>query len=136
MQYPHNDLMVISLKIANNDVNCILVDNGSSMDVLFYDVFLKMGISTLFKEAYGPLSGLSGDLIPVEEIVTLPMIAGQAPRRSLVRLAFTIVKASSAYNAIVGRPDHNTFCTIILTCYLFMRFPTILGSEKSERTKL
>lgn len=52
VQYPHDDLMVISLNIVNYDVNCVFVDNRSSME--FYDAFLKMGIlPTILKGAYG-----------------------------------------------------------------------------------
>ena len=34
VQFPHNDAVVVSLNIANYDVRRILVDNGSSADIL------------------------------------------------------------------------------------------------------
>ena len=39
---PHDDPMVISLVIAKHDVKKVLVDHGSSTDILFYDVFQRM----------------------------------------------------------------------------------------------
>lgn len=52
VQYLHDDPVVISLNIFNYDVNCVLVDNESSVDILFFDAFLKMDISpTLLKGA-------------------------------------------------------------------------------------
>lgn len=36
----HNDVVIVSLAIVNYDVCCILVDNGSSVDLLFYNTFL------------------------------------------------------------------------------------------------
>ena len=36
---PHDDPMVISLVIAKHDVKWVLVDNRSSVDILFYDTF-------------------------------------------------------------------------------------------------
>lgn len=81
----------------------MLVDNGSSVDVMFYDAFLIMSISpALSKEVHGPSSGFSGDSVPVKGTIMLPMIAGQAPWRSLVCLTFMIAKAPSTYNAILG----------------------------------
>lgn len=41
---PHDDLVVITINIANYDVNCVLVNNRSSVDVLFNDALLKMNI--------------------------------------------------------------------------------------------
>ena len=39
VQTPHNETVVISMTIAKYDVKRILVDNGSSTDILFYDSF-------------------------------------------------------------------------------------------------
>ena len=41
VQFSHNDVVVVSLNIANYDVRRILVDNGSSADILFYDAFSR-----------------------------------------------------------------------------------------------
>lgn len=41
----HNDAVVISLNIKNYNVYCILIDNGSLIDVLYYDAFVQIGIS-------------------------------------------------------------------------------------------
>ena len=37
--FPHDDPIVIFLTIANFDVKIILVDNKSSIDIVFYDAF-------------------------------------------------------------------------------------------------
>ena len=39
-------MVVVSLNIIDYDVRCVLIDNGSSVDVLFYDAFSKMSISS------------------------------------------------------------------------------------------
>ena len=44
IQFPHNNAMVIIINIANYDVRCILIDNESSTDILFYDAFSQMDI--------------------------------------------------------------------------------------------
>ena len=42
IQTPHDDAVVVSAIIANYDVKKILVDNGSSTNVLFYSTFFRM----------------------------------------------------------------------------------------------
>ena len=41
---PHDDALVVSVVIANFNVQSILVDNGSSTDILFISAFDKMKI--------------------------------------------------------------------------------------------
>ena len=76
-QFPHNDVVVVNLNIANYDVRRILIDNGSSTDILFYDAFLKMGISTdrLGKIDF-PLIEFIENAIPMDGVIMLSMKAG------------------------------------------------------------
>ena len=43
-QHPHNDPLVIRAVVANKIVHRVLVDNGSSNDIIFESAFYKMGI--------------------------------------------------------------------------------------------
>ena len=54
---PHNDPVIVSLIIANYDVKRILVDNRSSVDILFYDAFQRMQIP------YGQLQKINAPLV-------------------------------------------------------------------------
>ena len=45
VQTLHDDAVVVSSTIAKYDVKRILVDNGSSVNVLFYAVFSHMDLS-------------------------------------------------------------------------------------------
>ena len=77
VQLSHNDVVVVTLNIAGYDVRCILIDNESSIDILFYDVFSKISIPD---SRMGPLSSplvvFTGDAILVEGIITLATMAG------------------------------------------------------------
>ena len=42
--HPHKDALVVSLKITNNLVHRILIDNGSSTDVIFKSALDKMNL--------------------------------------------------------------------------------------------
>jgi hypothetical protein len=41
---PHNDALVITIMVANHVIHRILVDNGSSTDILNWPVFKQVGI--------------------------------------------------------------------------------------------
>ena len=43
-QHPHDDPLVIRAIMANKTVHRVLIDNGSSADIIFTSAFDKMGI--------------------------------------------------------------------------------------------
>ena len=43
-QHPHDDPLVIRAVLANKTIHRVLVDNGSSADIIFASAFDKMGI--------------------------------------------------------------------------------------------
>ena len=43
VQFPHSDALVIKLKLNSHRVCRVLVDTGSSADILFIDAFEKWG---------------------------------------------------------------------------------------------
>ena len=42
IHHPHDDAIVITLLIANYTTKKVLVDNGSSTDILYYPAFQQM----------------------------------------------------------------------------------------------
>jgi hypothetical protein len=59
--FPHNDALVIEANIASWTLGKLLVDNGSSADIIFADAFDKMGLSKdLLQPPDTPLYGLEG----------------------------------------------------------------------------
>ncbi|KAF3540867.1 hypothetical protein F2Q69_00022344 [Brassica cretica] len=60
---PRNDLLVIELTIRDIDVARVLIDTGSSADIIFKDTLEKMGIDQFEIVKYpSPLLGLSGEM--------------------------------------------------------------------------
>ncbi|XP_059629700.1 uncharacterized protein LOC132272601 [Cornus florida] len=55
VQQPHDDPLVVTMMIANYSIWQILVDNGSSTDIIFLDAFSKMKIG---KEKFRPTRSL------------------------------------------------------------------------------
>ena len=110
------------MTVANYDVKKILIDNESSVDVLFYDVLSKINLSGRLKQVNTPLIGFSSNPVAIEGEITLSITVGQEPRQSTVWLIFLIVKVSSAYNTILGRPDLNALKAIVSIYHLLVWF--------------
>ncbi|KAL3530075.1 hypothetical protein ACH5RR_009397 [Cinchona calisaya] len=51
-----------------------------------------------------PLVGFAGEMVIPFGYITLPMMFGTPPRSTQVMVDFIVTKASSPYNAIIGRP--------------------------------
>ncbi|KAL2228828.1 UNVERIFIED_CONTAM: hypothetical protein Sindi_1862500 [Sesamum indicum] len=106
----HNDALVISATISNFWVKKILVDSGSSADIIFHDAYVQLGIDNAqLRKVNTPLTGFSGDMIQPMGEVMLPLSLGSHPKRSTKLVKFLVVKAPPAYNVILGRPSLNLF---------------------------
>ncbi|KAK3013564.1 hypothetical protein RJ639_008368 [Escallonia herrerae] len=102
---PYDDALVISLRIDAFQVKRILVDTGSSADIIFEDVFNQMLISDdRVKAISSPLYGFT-----------------------VHTLDFLIVKVKSSYNRILGRTRLNKLQAVASTYHLVMKFPTPTG---------
>ncbi|XP_042944821.1 uncharacterized protein LOC122278703 [Carya illinoinensis] len=122
--YPHDDALVIILVIANYTTRRVLVDNGSSADILFWEAFIKMGIDVgRLRLSLTPLKGFSGDTIQPVGAITLPVTAGTGAQTATTMTDFLVVKALSSYNAILGRPTLNHLKAVTSTYHLKMKFP-------------
>jgi ribonuclease HI len=125
---PHDDALVVTLTVANHGIHRILVDNGSSADILYFPAFQQMGIDReRIKPFASPLVGFGGEVVYPIGIIPLPVTAGTAPRQSTVMVDFLVIDRPSAYNAIVGRPSLNKLRAVTSTYHLMMKFPTEEG---------
>ncbi|KAK3023934.1 hypothetical protein RJ639_043604 [Escallonia herrerae] len=125
---PHDDALVITLQVDAYSVKCILVDTGSSADIIFEEAFSHMGISKeRVKPISSPLYGFTGASAPVEGIIPLTIIVGTAPLQSVQTIDFLVVKVKSSYNGILGRTGLNKLRAVASTYHLAMKFPTPQG---------
>ncbi|KAK3037796.1 hypothetical protein RJ639_030715 [Escallonia herrerae] len=134
---PHDDPLVITIKAGNFDVKRVLIDNGSSAEILFHDAFEKMNIPTdRLRKMDTPLYGFSNHPVAAEGIIALPVAIGTPPAQANFMLDFVVVKVPSAYNAILGRPALNRLQAVVSTYHLKMKFPTEhgIGEVKGDQT--
>ena len=63
-QHPHDDPLVIRAIVANKTVHRVLIDNGSSSNIIFVSAFDKMGIGRKKLEPINThLLGFSGEKV-------------------------------------------------------------------------
>ena len=63
-QHPHDNPLVIRVVVANKTVHRVLVDNGSSADIIFASAFNKMDIGRARLEPVSThLRGFSGEKV-------------------------------------------------------------------------
>jgi hypothetical protein len=121
---PHDDALVVTLTVANHGIHRILVNNGSSADILYWPAFQQMGIDRERIKPFGsPLVGFGGEVVYPLGIIPLLVTAGTVPRLSTVMVDFLVINRPSAYNAIVGRPTLNKLKAATSTYHLMMKFP-------------
>ena len=98
----HDDAVVVSATIANYDIKKILVDNESSIDVLFYSIFFQMRLPIdRLRRVSTSLVGSTRDAVIVKK-KSLSLIAGTEPQQSIVFITLTVVWVPSTYNIILG----------------------------------
>ncbi|KAL0455873.1 UNVERIFIED_CONTAM: hypothetical protein Slati_0926500 [Sesamum latifolium] len=75
--FPHNDIVVITIDIANFAIQKVMVDSGSSADIIFRNVIERMSLPlTDIKVVNTPLMGYGGGTIAPIGVISLPTSLG------------------------------------------------------------
>ncbi|GAV75913.1 LOW QUALITY PROTEIN: hypothetical protein CFOL_v3_19389, partial [Cephalotus follicularis] len=107
VRLPHDDPVVVTLMVELFTMKRILIDSGSSADILYKHAFdqLRIPVDQL-KPVKTPLVGFAGEMVHPLGSIDLSVVAGTAPRTQ-VQMTFLVVDTPSPYNAIIGRPGLN-----------------------------
>ena len=125
LYHPHDDALIISIRVGDYNTHQVLVDNGSSADILYYLAFQQMRIEReRLVPTNAPHVGFSGTRVYLLSAVTLPMMVDDYPQQITKDVTFLVVNYSSVYNAILGRPTLNSWKEITSTYHLMIKFPT------------
>ncbi|XP_016165074.1 uncharacterized protein LOC107607659 [Arachis ipaensis] len=118
-----DDPVVISIQTGELLVRKVLLDLGSSADVLFYSTFLKMKLSKkLIQPSSGELVGFSGERVPIKGYIWLKTTMGEDSLSRTIDRQYLIVDCPSPYNIILGRPALNMFRAVVSTFHLCVKF--------------
>ena len=127
-QHPHDDPLVVRAVVANKTVHRVLVDNGSSADIIFASAFDKMGIGRERLEPVNThLRGFSGEKVLPLGSIQLVITLGEPPCQATTTTRFLIIDAPSAYNMLLGRPSLNVIKAIPSAYHMMIKFPTVNG---------
>ena len=128
IKQPHDDPLVITLGIEGFAMRRMLVDNGSSADIMYMTSYQQLRVDPKKVRPFNsPLVSFSGDRIYPKGIVTLSITAGTHLVQVTVQVDFVIVDCPSSYNVILGRPTLNRLKAVTSTYCLKMKFPTPNG---------
>ena len=124
-QHPNDDPLVIRVVVANKTVHKVLIDNESSIDIIFASTFEKMGIEREKLEAVSAhLLGFFGEKVLPLGSVQLVLTLGEPPCQVTTAVKFLIVDAPSAYDMLMGRPSLNALRVVPSTYHMVIKFPT------------
>ena len=127
-QHPHDDPLVIKAIVSNKTIHKVLVDNGSSADIIFSSAFDKIGIGREKVEPVNAcLCGFSRERVLPLGSIQLVLTLGHPPCQATTTVRFLIVYTPSAYNMLLGRPSLNTIRAIPSAYHMVIKFPTENG---------
>jgi hypothetical protein len=108
IHHPHDDALVVTLEIVGYATRQVLIDNGSSVDIIYLPAFQQMKIDKSKLLPFDtPLIEFVGSIVYPQGVVTLQVIVGTYPLQATRKVDFLMVDCPSTYNVIVGRPTLN-----------------------------
>ena len=100
--HPYDNALVVSIRVGDYKVHWVLVDNGSSADILYYPAFQQMGIDrTRLIPMNASLVGFGGTRVFPLGAITLSVTMGDYPQQITKNATFLVVDCLSAYNGIL-----------------------------------
>ena len=125
------------MQVEDYNKHQVLVDNGSSADILYYPAFQQMMIDReRLIPTNAPLVGFGGSRVFPLGAVTLSVIVGDYPQQIIKDVTFLVVDCSFVYNTILGRPTLNSWKVVTSTYHLMIKFPTDYGVGKLHGSQM
>ena len=126
---PHdNDPVVISVVTVGRKAHRVLVDQGSSADVMFWSTYNKLRLSPdLLRPYTGCLYGFAGDQVEVRGYLELRTTFTDGTTSRTENIRYLVVNANSAYNILLGRPTLNRLREVSSTRHMKLKLPDLSG---------
>jgi hypothetical protein len=134
-KYPHEDPLVIKAVLGKNtkyllgnDVGGILVDNGSSADIITYELFKRIDFrDDQLQKTSESLYGFGNKKVEALGTIDVNVSLGTRALMRTTMVTFDVVDIPYAYKAVFGRGIINKFIAVIHMPFLCMKIPTANG---------
>lgn len=98
---PHDDTLVVIIRIGGYDVKRILVDQGNRAEIMYPDLYKGLNLKPKDLERYDSLLvGFDGRMVVPRGMIRLHVQTGDKE----VQVNFIILKAYPLYTAILAKP--------------------------------
>ena len=126
---PHeDDPVVISVVTVGRKVHRILIDQGSSTDVMFWVTFNNLWLLPDQLRPYdGCLYGFAEDQVEVCGHVELRTTLSNGTSAHTINIRYIVVNAVSAYNLLLGRPSLNRLGVMASMRHMKLKLTSLEG---------
>ncbi|XP_013614865.1 PREDICTED: uncharacterized protein LOC106321095 [Brassica oleracea var. oleracea] len=137
---PHNDPLLVEVGITKCDVAKVLIDTGSSVDLICRDTLDKMEVDLRdMKRSSRSLTGFNGASETMIGTIKLPVYACGVIRT----VKFSVIRMKAPYNAILRTPWLHSVKAVSSTYHQCVKFPgrngevqTLRGDQQAARELL
>ncbi|GJY38113.1 hypothetical protein Tco_0424477, partial [Tanacetum coccineum] len=139
MMNEHEPILLEGI-IKGNQVQRILVDGGSSSEIMYEHCFrnLDVNIRSKLRRGKAPMIGFLGETYNPLGVTDLRVTMGREGRSKTVLMEFAIIKCHSSYNVIIGRAGMRNLGAVGSTIHSMIKFLTNQGviTMKTSREAL
>ena len=116
---PHNDALVVTLRISGYDVKKVLIDQGNGVKIMYLDLYKELSLKPENLAAYNShLISFDGKVvIPRGQIRMLVQASSE-----VVKVDFIVMDAYSPYTTIVARPWLHTLRVVSSTLHFKVKY--------------
>ena len=98
---PHDNALMVTLRIGGYDVKRVLVDQGSGAEIMYLDLYKGLNLRPKDLTTYdSPLVSFEGKTVIPKGQIRLPIQTGS----EVVEVDFIVIDTYSPYTAIVAKP--------------------------------
>lgn len=134
--HPYHGVMVISLPVAGVTIPKVLVDTGSSLNILFSHTLKWMGIPANFFRPYpNMVLGLSEALTSAKGSIKLKVESGSVPWQLKTNSEFVVFDTPFPYDTVMGQPLLFSLRAAVSLYHYSIKFPTPHGVGEVKGNK-